>query len=83
MVKKKVQSKQILRDVTIGEIKPYEKNYQKHNNIDHIANSIKDFGFIKPIIVDNKNVILAGHGCYKACEQLGMKKIPIVFILFV
>ena len=71
----------ILENVPIKDIKPYEKNYQKHDdNIEHIKNSIKDFDFDVPIVVDVNNVIVKGHGRYEALKQLGHKTIPYVAV---
>jgi site-specific DNA-methyltransferase (adenine-specific) len=71
----------ILQNVPITEIKPYEKNYQKHDaNLEHIKNSIKDFDFDVPIVVDVNNVIVKGHGRYEALKELGKDTIPLVAI---
>ena len=68
---------EMLENVAIGEITPYDKNYQTHDkNIEHIKNSIEDFSFDVPIVVDINNVIVKGHGRYEALRQLGYKTIP-------
>ena len=68
---------EMLENVAIGEITPYDKNYQNHDkNIEHIKNSIEDFSFDVPIVVDINNVIVKGHGRYEALRQLGYKTIP-------
>ena len=48
----------------ISELIPYEFNSRNHpeEQIDRIANSIKEFGFNQPIVIDKANVIIAGHG---------------------
>ena len=58
---------------------PYERNTRVHNSeqIEVICDSISTFGFIKPVIVDEKHMILAGHGAVQAAIELGMKSIPI------
>jgi len=63
----------------IEELKPYEKNPRKNDDaVKYVANSIKEFGFKVPIIIDKDNVIVAGHTRYKACQQLGIKEVPCV-----
>lgn len=64
----------------INNIKPYPKNTKKHpkKQIEQVARSIKEFGFNQPIVVDKKNVIIAGHGRYEAAKFLGMTEVPVV-----
>lgn len=63
----------------IGELKPYAKNPRKNDDaVDYVANSIKEFGFIVPVVIDNKNVIVAGHTRYKAAKKLGIEDIPCI-----
>lgn len=62
------------------QIKPFKDNPRLHSKdqIDQIANSIKEFGFKIPIAVDENNTILAGHGRYKAAVMLGHDEIPCI-----
>lgn len=63
----------------LKDIKPYEKNPRKNNKaVDAVAESIKEFGFQNPIIVDKKNVIIAGHTRYKAAKKLNIKDVPVI-----
>lgn len=63
----------------IGDLKPYARNPRKNDDaVDYVANSIKEFGFIVPVIIDNKNVIVAGHTRYKAAKKLGIEDIPCI-----
>lgn len=63
----------------INEIKPYEKNPRNNDNaVQYVANSIKEFGFKVPIVIDKDGVIVAGHTRYKAAQQLGMTEVPCV-----
>lgn len=66
--------------IDISSIKPYENNPRKHSTkqIQQIANSINEFGFINPGVVDNKNVLIAGHGRYEALKLLGKTKMPVI-----
>ncbi|MCT7799501.1 MAG: DNA modification methylase [Lactobacillus crispatus] len=64
---------------SIDEIKPYENNPRDNNDaVDAVANSIKEFGWQQPIVVDNEGVIIAGHTRYKAAQKLGLKHVPVV-----
>ena len=63
----------------INEIKPYEKNPRRNDKaVKSVANSIKEFGFKNPIIIDKNNVIVAGHTRYKACKELGLNEVPCI-----
>ena len=64
-------------DKRIDEIKPYENNPRHNDNaVDAVANSIREFGFKVPIVVDSKGVIVAGHTRYKALKALEYDEIP-------
>lgn len=62
------------------DIKAYEKNAKKHpkEQVEYIANSITEFGFKIPIIIDSNNVIVAGHGRLLAAKKLGLKEVPCI-----
>jgi len=63
----------------IEELKEYENNPRKNlKAIDFVANSIKQFGFKVPIVIDKENTIIAGHTRYRASKKLGIKQIPCV-----
>lgn len=58
---------------------PYENNPRNNDTaVDAVAESIKEFGFKNPIIIDRNNVIVAGHTRLKAAEQLGMDEVPTI-----
>lgn len=64
---------------SIDEIKPYENNPRDNDDaVDAVANSIKEFGWQQPIVVDIGGVIIAGHTRYKAAQKLGLKTVPVV-----
>lgn len=66
-------------EMKIGDVKPYEKNPRRNDNaVDKVANSIKEFGFKSPIIVDSNNVIIAGHTRHKAAQKLGLAVVPCI-----
>lgn len=63
----------------INDIRPYEKNPRKNDNaVDAVANSIREFGFKNPIVIDGNNVIICGHTRYKAAQKLGLDVVPCV-----
>ena len=54
----------------ISELNPYENNPRFNDDaVEYVANSIKEFGFKNPIILDNNNVIVCGHTRYKAAKK--------------
>lgn len=64
----------------VSAITPYERNAKKHpaDQVAHIANSIREFGFRQPLVVDAENVLVIGHGRLLAAKKLGMKEVPVV-----
>ena len=63
----------------ISELKPYANNPRKNDSaVDYVANSIKEFGFKVPIIIDIDGVIVTGHTRYKAAKKLGMETVPCI-----
>lgn len=63
-----------------GELTPYPANAKKHpaEQVQHIANSIREFGFRQPIVVDADNVVVIGHGRLMAAKALGLDSVPVV-----
>ena len=64
------------------DIKPYPKNAKKHSKkqIGQIANSIEEFGFNQPIVVDKQGIIIVGHGRFFAAKLLGLEDAPITVL---
>ena len=63
----------------LSQIKPYENNPRRNETaVDAVAESIKQCGYCSPILVDENNVILAGHTRYKALQKLGWKEAEVV-----
>lgn len=68
-----------VKNVSIQDVKPYPNNPRDNDaGVDAVANSIKEFGWQQPIVVDKDNVIIVGHTRYKAAKKLGMDKVPVV-----
>lgn len=64
--------------VPIDSIRPYENNPRFNDNaVDGVAQSIKNFGWQSPIVVDENNVIINGHTRFKAAKKLGMSEVPV------
>lgn len=64
---------------SLGEIKPYENNPRQNDGaVDSVANSIREFGFKVPLVIDSHGVIVAGHTRYKAAQKLGLEKVPCI-----
>lgn len=63
----------------VDEIFEYEGNARKNDMaVLKVADSIRQFGFINPIVIDGNNVIIAGHTRLKAAIELGMEEVPCV-----
>lgn len=63
----------------IEEITPYENNPRINDAaVDAVANSIRDFGFKNPVIIDKDGVIVCGHTRLKAAKKLGLKTVPCI-----
>ncbi len=66
-------------EMRVEDLIPYENNPRKNDNaVEAVANSIREFGFKVPIIVDKDNVIVAGHTRLKAAEALGLETVPVI-----
>lgn len=77
-------TKQFYKNVTIpvDDLIPYAKNSRTHSpeQVAQIAASIKEWGFTNPILVDNSNGVIAGHGRLLAAQKLGMAEVPCIVI---
>ena len=64
---------------SVDDLIPYENNPRNNEAaISKVAESIREFGFKVPIIVDKDNTIIAGHTRVKACNVLGIEKVPTI-----
>ena len=70
-----------IKEVKISNIIAYEKNAKKHpkDQVQKIANSIKEFGFVQPIVLDNYHNIVIGHGRVLGAKLLGLETIPCIY----
>lgn len=71
-----------VQEVSVDLLKPYENNAKVHSEeqVQKIADSIQEFGFISPCLIDKENRIIAGHGRVMAAKILGMNKVPCVYV---
>lgn len=66
-------------EMPIEQVIPYENNPRINDDaVQETANSIKEFGWQQPIVVDKNNVIIVGHTRLKAAKKLKLKKVPVV-----
>lgn len=70
----------IIQQWNVDEVKPYELNAKIHDKaqVERIAQSIKEFGWDQPIVVDKEGVIIKGHGRREAALLLGLKVVPVL-----
>ena len=66
----------------LAELTPYAKNAKKHDStqIANVAESIRQFGFVQPIVIDRNGVIVIGHCRALAAKKLGMEEVPCVCV---
>lgn len=66
--------------VNIDSLIPYAMNSRTHSDqqVSQIAASIKEFGFLNPVIIDGENGLIAGHGRVMAAKKLNMAEVPVV-----
>lgn len=64
----------------IKDLHPYKNNAKKHpkEQVEQIANSIKEFGFTQPVLIDENNNVIAGHGRILGAKKSGLKSVPTV-----
>ena len=69
-------------NVKIEKLKPYENNARTHSEeqVEKISRSIKEFGFINPVLIDSNFGIIAGHGRVLGAKKLGMEEVPCLFV---
>lgn len=69
-------------EISVSDLKPYAKNTKKHDKtqIANVAESIKQYGFVQPIVIDKDNVVVIGHCRLLAAKQLKMKEVPCVCV---
>ena len=71
-----------VQEVSIDLLRPYQNNAKIHSDeqVNKIADSIKEFGFLNPCLIDSDYNIIAGHGRVMASKKLGLKTVPCIFV---
>ncbi|MCB9990695.1 MAG: ParB N-terminal domain-containing protein [Rhodospirillales bacterium] len=66
----------------VDDLIPYDNNARVHSGeqVDQIVSSIKQFGFTAPIIIDEENMIMAGHGRYAAAKKMELETVPCIVL---
>lgn len=66
----------------IAKLKPYKNNAKRHpkEQVERIAESIRQFGFTQPVLVDKNNVVIAGHGRILGAKKIGMTEVPVIYL---
>lgn len=69
-----------IKNKRTDELKPYEMNAKKHDQrqIDNVAESIRQFGWKQPLVIDKDNTIVIGHCRWEAAKKLGLEEVPCV-----
>ena len=71
-----------IKNIAVKDLIPYEKNTKKHDDvqINNVAESIKQYGFVQPIVIDRNNVVVIGHCRLLAAKKLKMEYVPCVCV---
>jgi DNA modification methylase len=72
----------MIEQIPIAELRPWGRNARTHSKkqVRQIADSIREFGFTSPVLIDENNTILAGHGRVEAAKLSGMESVPCIRI---
>lgn len=70
----------MLEKIAITALRPWARNARTHSKkqINQLADSLRTFGFTNPVLIDDENTILAGHGRVEAARQLQMDRVPCI-----
>lgn len=71
-----------IKNIAVKDLIPYEKNTKKHDDvqINNVVESIKQYGFVQPIVIDKNNVVVIGHCRLLAAKKLKMADAPCVCV---
>lgn len=69
-----------IEEIEIDKLIPYEFNNKIHDitQVDRIANSLKEFGFLQPLVIDKDNILIVGHGRLEGAKKLWLKTVPCI-----
>src|SRR5260221_1166700 len=70
------------KEISTNLIKKYSNNSRTHSEqqIQQVVNSINEFGFTNPILIDDKNELIAGHCRLEAAKILGLESVPCIVL---
>lgn len=70
------------KTIQVSDVKPYEKNPRTHSpgQIEQLRKSIREFGFTNPVLIDEKGLLIAGHGRLRAAQAEGLDQIPSIVL---
>jgi ParB-like chromosome segregation protein Spo0J len=71
-----------IKNIGVDKLIPYINNAKVHSEdqVTRIASSIREFGFLSPVLIDKEFNIIAGHGRVMAAKKLDMAEVPCVFV---
>lgn len=71
-----------VENIAVSKLIPYAKNTKKHDDkqIANVAESIKQYGFVQPIVIDKDNTVVIGHCRLLAAKKLKLKEVPCVCV---
>lgn len=68
-----------VKNISVRDIIPYEHNPRKNEEaVEYVMNSLRDFGWKQPLVLDKDYVVIAGHTRLAAAKRLGMKEVPCI-----
>ena len=68
-----------IKNLSLNDIKPYDNNPRENENaVENVMNSIREYGFKVPLVVDKNLVIVTGHTRYEASLRLGLEEVPCI-----
>lgn len=69
-----------MESVLLADLRPHPRNYKEHplDQLEHIKESLREHGVYRNIVIARDNTILAGHGVWKAAQELGMESLPVI-----
>lgn len=69
-----------IEHIPVDALRLYENNSRTHSDsqVEAIARSIQQFGFVNPVLIDAKGIVIAGHGRISAAKSIGMQIIPCI-----
>ena len=75
-----IVSPEFIDQTPVDELVPYENNPRTHSDvqIERLVKSLKEFGFTNPILIDEDNNVIAGHGRLQAAQIAGLKSVPTI-----